>query len=303
MECFVFTLRGRAPFYDAVLCYCNDDDSLHGMAGKGPSENLMKISIVTISFNQAEFLERCILSVLEQDYDDIEYIVVDPGSTDGSREIIEKYRDKIRKVIFEPDNGPADGLNKGFAHATGEIYAYLNSDDILYPGAVTQFARAFRKSHADVISGNTNLIDVDGRCLATRYSHRFNPRAYIYYGCVLLQQSTFFRAFAFYKTQGFNIENPISWDGELWFDMALAGARFGRISGVYSGFRLHEGSITMSDWPRNLEEQVRRRLALRLGISGDEYAKKLRVARRWYWFANRITDPVVTSQRLFEAVR
>ena len=85
----------------------------------------MIISIVTLSYNQAEFLERAIRSVVEQDYADIEYIVVDPGSTDGSREIIERYRDRISTVILDPDDGPADGLNKGFAAATGDIFAYI----------------------------------------------------------------------------------------------------------------------------------------------------------------------------------
>ena len=74
----------------------------------------LKFSIVTISFNQARFLEQAILSVISQDYLNIQYIVVDPGSTDGSRDIIEKYHNHIDKIIFEPDNGPADGLNKGF---------------------------------------------------------------------------------------------------------------------------------------------------------------------------------------------
>ena len=80
----------------------------------------MKVTIVSISFNQAAFLEQAIRSVVDQDYGNIEYIIVDPGSTDGSHEIIERYRDRITKVIIEPDEGPADGLNKGFAHATGE---------------------------------------------------------------------------------------------------------------------------------------------------------------------------------------
>ena len=95
----------------------------------------MRVSIVTISFNQAEFLERAIRSVIEQDYPDVEYIVVDPGSTDGSREIIEKYRSRISKVILEPDTGPANGLNKGFAAATGEIFGYINADDAFLPKA------------------------------------------------------------------------------------------------------------------------------------------------------------------------
>ena len=84
----------------------------------------MKFSIVTISYNQAQFLEQAIRSVIEQDYPDVEYIVVDPGSTDGSREIIERYRDRIDRIIFEPDKGPADGLNKGFAQATGDVFGF-----------------------------------------------------------------------------------------------------------------------------------------------------------------------------------
>ncbi len=90
----------------------------------------MKVSIVTISFNQAEFLERAMRSVLTQDYPDVEYIVVDPGSTDGSRALITAQGSRI-KAILEKDNGPADGLNKGFASATGEIFGYINADDAL----------------------------------------------------------------------------------------------------------------------------------------------------------------------------
>ena len=91
----------------------------------------MKVSIVTISFNQARFLRRAITSVLSQDYPDIEYIVVDPGSTDGSREIINAYGPRLASVIFDPDDGPADGLNRGFQLATGDVLAYINADDAL----------------------------------------------------------------------------------------------------------------------------------------------------------------------------
>src|SRR4029077_2212938 len=96
----------------------------HGTPRARMGKLMPRVSIVTISFNQAPFLERAIRSVLEQDHPDVEYIVVDPGSTDGSREIIEKYRSRIAKVILEPDRGPANGLNKGFAAATGEILGY-----------------------------------------------------------------------------------------------------------------------------------------------------------------------------------
>lgn len=124
----------------------------------------MKISIVTISFNQTCFLEEAICSVLEQGYPNVEYIVVDPGSTDGSREIIERYSDRIDKVIFEPDEGPADGLNKGFAHASGDVFGFLNSDDVLEPGALSGAARYFEaRPEVDVVSGHSWIIDEEGR--------------------------------------------------------------------------------------------------------------------------------------------
>ena len=96
---------------------------------------MLKISVVTISYNQAEFLERCIESVLNQNYPNLEYIIVDPGSTDGSRDIIKRYEKVFSHILLDPDNGPADGLNKGFAKATGDILYFINSDDVVLPDA------------------------------------------------------------------------------------------------------------------------------------------------------------------------
>ena len=142
-----------------------------------------KVSIVTISFNQAAFLERTIRSVLEQNYSDIEYIVVDPGSSDGSRDIIECYRSRISRVIYEPDRGAADGLNKGFAEATGNIFAYLNSDDVLLPGAVAS-AEAFLGSHElDVVSAHAKVIDAKDQHLRMAYSDPFSLEMLAYGAC------------------------------------------------------------------------------------------------------------------------
>ena len=102
----------------------------------------MKISIVTISYNQKQYLKACIDSILTQAECELEYIVVDAGSTDGSRELIESYGDQVIKV-FERDDGPADGLNKGFACATGEVYGFINSDDYLLPGALKRVTEFF----------------------------------------------------------------------------------------------------------------------------------------------------------------
>lgn len=205
----------------------------------------MKVSIVTISYNQARFLEQAIRSVIEQDYPDVEYIVVDPGSTDGSREIIERYRDRIDRIIFEPDKGPADGLNKGFAQATGDVFGFINSDDYLLPGALTTVASAFAAApNKDVLSGHAVIVDAVGRQVNRLYSRRYSPIQQVYGAATLAQQSTFFKAEAFRRAGGFNPENRVAWDGELWLDLALSGSKFGRIPEFLSAFRIYPGSIT-----------------------------------------------------------
>ena len=175
----------------------------------------MRISIVTISYNQARFLKQAIRSVIDQDYPDIEYIVVDPGSTDGSREIIERYRSCISKIIFEPDAGPADGLSKGFACATGDIYGYLNSDDYFEPDAFTRVARVFEaKPAVDVLCGAIRIVDGSGNArLRTLIADKFNLKRYVAGVCVVGQQGTFFRRRAFERTGGFNLEqsNLLGW--------------------------------------------------------------------------------------------
>src|SRR5258708_8038088 len=214
-----------------------------------------KVSIVTISFNQAEFLERAIRSVVEQNYPDIEYIVVDPGSTDGSRDIIERHRSRISRVIYEADRGPADGLNKGFACAAGDIFAFLNSDDVLLPGAVRSAVAFLNSNNVDVVSAHATVIDAEERHLRMAYSEAFSLRMCAYGACILVQPSTFFRREVFERVQGFNVENKSNWDGELWVDMALSAARFALADEVWSGYRLHPKGPTFSGMLRhqNLE--------------------------------------------------
>jgi glycosyltransferase involved in cell wall biosynthesis len=212
----------------------------------------MKISLVTISFNQAPFLEQALRSVLDQDYPYLDYIVVDPGSTDGSREIIERYRDRIAQVIFEPDKGPADGLNKGFAAASGTIFGYLNSDDLLLPGALSRAAHAFRKyPESDLIYSHGYVIDHAGEVQRRFRSDRFNLRRSAYGNSIIMQQAAFWRGEAFSAVGGFNHRNRLSWDGEFWIDLALAGKRFQRVDEYWACFRAHEGSITHNFHTRN----------------------------------------------------
>ena len=208
----------------------------------------MKFSIVTISYNQGRFLEQAIRSVIDQQHADVEYIVVDPGSTDGSREIIEKYGKRIAKVIFEPDHGPADGLNKGFTRATGEIYAYLNADDYFEPRAFATVVQFFqRRPEVDVLCGAIRIIRHDGVArLRTEIAERFDLKKFLAGVCVVGQQGTFFRRRAFERADGFNRENRTCWDAELLVDFALTGSQFAVLHRVLGNFRLHPGSISGS---------------------------------------------------------
>ena len=259
----------------------------------------MKVSIVTISYNQSGYLAQAIESVLNQDYEDLEYIVVDAGSTDGSREIIEQYRSKINKIIFEPDEGPADGLNKGFALSSGDILGYLNSDDMLLPGAVSKIVQAFRKHpNADVISGHGIVID-ENNCLTKRiYSHRFNLSAYAHAVCILVQQSTFFKKKMFEKVDGYNKSNRVSWDGELWVDFALVGARFRRIHQFISLFRIYPESISGSDNYSDAAAKQHELICLKM-----KWNKKSKLNSKMVWLINRLTDPIATTLRLYDVIR
>lgn len=220
----------------------------------------MIISIVTLSYNQRTFLRQAIDSVLQQDHPDVEYIVVDPGSKDGSRELIQSYRKQISHVIFEPDLGAADGLNKGFARASGDVYGFLNADDFLLPGALRRVAEFF-KSHPqhDVVMGNGYVVDARGGELHHIRARDFTVNRYFYGGTRWLQQSTFLRREAFRLSPGFNTQNRTSWDGELFVSMAQMGAEVGYLDADLAAFRLHSESISGSNrTPNAYHEDCRR---------------------------------------------
>src|ERR1043166_4155332 len=124
------------------------------------SSSPLSISIVTPSYNQAAFLEETIRSVLLQGYPNLEYIVMDGGSTDGSVEIIKKYEKHLAYWTSEKDAGASDAIRKGFERATGSILAYLNSDDLYLPGAIHRLVNRLRSVKGDVVYGKIQIVRI-----------------------------------------------------------------------------------------------------------------------------------------------
>ncbi len=155
---------------------------------------LPKITVITPSYNQAEFLERTIKSVLDENYSNLEYIIIDGGSTDGSVEIIRKYEQHLTFWVSEKDNGQSHAINKGLKRATGEWVAWQNSDDIYYPGVLKSVARAAEENpSASLIIGNMNLIDEHDQIIWDLHFVKPNYQSMVAEGMVLSNQAAFWR--------------------------------------------------------------------------------------------------------------
>lgn len=207
------------------------------------------VSVVSPSYNQGQYIEYMIRSVVGQTYTNIEHIVIDGGSDDGTIDVLEQYDTYLDYWVSEPDEGPANALNKGFRQANGSILAILNSDDVLLASAVERVVSAFERSpNSDVVAGNGYIIDEENRIKERTYSTSlFVPELYAYDSFFLVQQSTFWTRQAHERTDGFNDNTPVEWDAEFWVNLFLNGAEYTYINDFLSGFRYHGGSITVRD--------------------------------------------------------
>jgi glycosyltransferase involved in cell wall biosynthesis len=215
------------------------------------SASLPKITVVTPSFNQGQFIEQTIASVLDQKYPNLEYIVMDGGSTDGTVDILRKYERHIDFWESAPDKGQAGAINKGFARARGEILAWLNSDDVYEPGVLAEAADLFGEwSDVDVISGRCRLWYGDGRDRLVgpsplrTFEDFLKINANWLNGRLIIQPEAFFKRSAFDHAGGLREELHYSFDTCLWIDMAKVGCVFASVDRHWANLRMHEDQKT-----------------------------------------------------------
>jgi glycosyltransferase involved in cell wall biosynthesis len=204
----------------------------------------LTISVVTPSYNQAPFLEQTIRSVLDQEGVEVEHIVMDGGSRDGSADIIKRYEDRLAFWRSEPDDGQADAVFQGFERAKGNILAYLNSDDYYMPGALAHVARLFaRRPEAELLIGGCSTVDARGDEVYRDYGFPYTFEGLLHWGCRFSQPASFWRRSAFFDVGGFDRSLRFCFDYDMYLRLtrrrpAMATSR------ILAAFRVHPQSKT-----------------------------------------------------------
>ena len=209
---------------------------------------LPRVSIVTPSFNQADYLEETILSVLNQRYENLEFIIIDGGSTDPSVEVIRKYEKHLAYWVSEPDEGQAHALNKGLARVTGDIVAYLNSDDLYLPGAFDAVVKYFQEHPACAwLCGDTMFFGAGETYLQEALVPESAAHA-LAWAYKAPQPGMFWKREL--MAGGFAEKWRYCFDHELYVRQLLAGHRCPRISVPLAAYRLHGASKTVAEGSR-----------------------------------------------------
>jgi glycosyltransferase involved in cell wall biosynthesis len=205
----------------------------------------MKVSIITPSLNQAQFIERTIQSVLAQQWTPLEHIVLDGGSTDGTLDILKKYGAHLR-WISEPDKGQSDAVNKGIKMAAGDVVGWLNSDDIYYPGAV-KLAAEFLAAHSelDAVYGMADYVAADDSIIDSYPTEPWHfPR--LKDVCFICQPALFLRRSVFERHGYLDTDLHYCMDYEYFLRLGRAGIRFGYLETKLAGARMYVGNKTIS---------------------------------------------------------
>jgi len=210
-----------------------------------PSQ-LPLISLVTCSFQQGRYLGQALRSVLDQGYPHLEYIVIDGGSTDDSVNVIKRHESALAYWVSEPDRGQTDALNKGFAHASGDICGWLCSDDLLLPGALHAVGEFFSENPATLaVYGDALWIDAQGRLLRPKKEMDFNRFVLLYDHNYIPQPSMFWRRSLYEAVRGLDPQFDLAMDADLW-ERFSATTRIAHMSRYLSCMRCYPQQKTRS---------------------------------------------------------
>jgi glycosyltransferase involved in cell wall biosynthesis len=255
------------------------------------------VSIITPSFNQAQYLEAAIQSVLGQDYPRIEYIIVDGGSTDGSVDVIQKHEGRLAWWVSEQDKGQTDAINKGFNRAGGDILAWLNSDDTYNPGAVSAAVKflvenpevAMVYADCDFINERGDMI---GKFNSAQTDYRRLREGYVH----IPQQTMFFRAKYWKELGPLDPSFYFAMDYDLWTRIA-ARAPIKYLAGqTWANFRIHtSGKTTSADdrcWPEMLRVHYRDGGSFFSILVAKYFLRKL-IGPLWKWRIKKTGKPVL----------
>ena len=216
------------------------------------------ISIITPSYNQGQFLEETILSVLNQDYPNLEYIIIDGGSTDNSVNIIKKYENRLDYWISEPDNGQTEAINKGFKKTTGDILGWLNSDDLLLHGALSALVACFEAHpEAGFVYGDYQMINRDGRVLFQRSVPDYDFGVLVYGRSLMTQPATFFRRSVLEQIGYLDEQFDFCMDLEFWIRAAVKRIMFQSLRVPLAANRLHNDAKTSTQRQKLIEQHLK----------------------------------------------
>ena len=230
-----------------------------------PMATVPKISVVTPCFNMAGYIESTVRSILDQDYPNLEYIVVDGGSTDGTLGIVQKHADRIARIISEPDDGQYDAVQKGFAAASGEILAWLNADDVYYPWTLQLVGQIFAEfPNVHWVTGLYSWINKAGQCVRMSSAVPVYPGRYIRNGWFrqeaagyLQQENMFWRRDLWDKSGGLDLRLRYAADYQLWTEFARH-ADLVSVAAPLAAFRLRPGEQRSSSQEARYRDEVRR---------------------------------------------
>lgn len=213
-----------------------------------------KISVITPSYNQGQFIEETILSVLNQDYPNIEYIIIDGGSTDQTVEVIKKYADKISYWVSEKDKGQADAINKGFRRATGDILCWLNSDDYYMPGTLSYVAKKLNHSNLEILFGEVDhiyepIMNIKHSNVKSKFVN-YQLELYDY----IIQPGSFWTKSVWEAVGNVNLDLHFVFDWDLFLRAKKTGTLYTYTSRVMAMYRVHDGHKTSSGGEKRQKE-------------------------------------------------